>query len=422
MPKRKRYQPFQKQPIYRVSKKKLRSQYEYCYIVAKKILSHFELKPELLDVFTKKHRERLLKVFYLTPAVKPERERTVPRQYIRNINTEMHHYLKNTYWGNPENDLTLEELATYGLSFLSNIQQAFQERFFDNNSPQSEAARLICEKFDRDEVLNTQFSGLMTNIYHQTRKYSKINFRMYGFAFDCEKVKKPCGCCFDYRFAVWITAKDSESKIFRHNNIERKAFRMYQTEIGFYKPSPATIERKKIFPKAKENDELNIYIQSHVLHRFKERMDIIEPSDLNIVIQGTFTINLKFVSFERRVLFVCSLEEQPIGYFTFFVQDNDIVISTFLPLTSVYTPEGKKLHEILSLTKEELIYLGMDKISFLLTIDFEQIPKLKQALVDANIWKTKMMMEEEALVDKDIQSRIDLNKTNFVKSFLDKKF
>ena len=420
MAKKKRYQTV-KQSSNKVSNKKLRAQNEQCYVVAKKILRHFELEPELIDVFTKRHRERLLSVFYITPVVKPDKEKTVPRQYIRNINTTMYQYLKNNYWGKPENNITLSELATYGLSFLSNIEQAFEEKFFDENSPQFETARIICEKFNRDEVLNSEFSGLMNGIYNQTSGYSKVNFRMYGFSFDCEKITKSCGCCNEYRFAVRITAQNSETRIFTYNDIKRKAFRMFQTDIGLYLPEPATVERKRIFPRAKENDKLNIYIQSHVLHRFKERMDIFLPTDQNILIQNAFTLKMNLASFENRVLFACLLEKQPIGYFTFFVQDDSVVINTFLPLTSVDTPEGKKLHELLPLTKEELFYLGMDKMSFFLKVDFEQIPMLKQALIDSKIWEAKLAIEALNSVDDDDETlNIDLNKTMFVKNYFDK--
>ena len=420
MAKQKHFPKFQtvQKSHHSVPKKILRARHEQCYVTAKKILRHFELKPELLEVFTKRQKEQLFKVFYIKPVVKPERERTVPRLYIRNINTDVYQFLKNNYWGNPENNISLAELATYGLSFLSNIEQAYEEKFFEENSPQYEAARTICEKFNRDEVLNNEFSGLMTDIYHQTSGYSKVNFRLYGFSFDCEKISKACGCCNEYRFAVKITAKDSESKMFTNNEIKRKAFRMYKTDLGNYLPGPATVERKKIFPRATENDELNIYIQSHVLHRFKERMDLFGPTDQNILIQRSFYIDMKLVSFEKRVLFACLLEKQPVGYFTFFVQDNNIVINTFLPLTSVDTPEGKKLNEILPLSKDELIYLGMDRISFYLKVDFEQIPILKQALIESKIWKAKLALEEQG--SEEDKSLIDLNKTNFVKNFFDK--
>jgi hypothetical protein len=157
-----------------------------------------------------------------------------------------------------------------------------------------------------------------------------------------------------------------------------------------------------------------------VLHRFKERVDIFEPIANNILIQRSFTIDMELAPFENRVLFACKLDKQPLGYFTFFVQDNDIVINTFLPLTSVGTQERKKLNKILSLTKEDFIHLGMDKLSFYVHVDFEQIPILKQALIDSNIWQTKLALDKQGAVDGDDEALIDQNKTNFVKNYFDK--
>jgi hypothetical protein len=76
------------------------------------------------------------------------------------------------------------------------------------------------------------------------------------------------------------------------------------------------------------------------------------------------------------------------------------------------------------MTKEEIIYLGMDKLSFYITVDFEQIPILKQALVDSNIWATKLVLDEQFLDGKEITEEHKLkvqNKTNFVKNFFDKR-
>ena len=117
-------------------KKKSRSDMEQCYLVSRKILHHFELDPKLLDVFTKKQKERLGKIYYITPTIDPEKARTVPRQYIKKINSDAYKYMKNNYWGNPENKLTYFELATAGLSFLSTIQGMFKEdNLFEPGTP-----------------------------------------------------------------------------------------------------------------------------------------------------------------------------------------------------------------------------------------------------------------------------------------------
>ena len=86
------------------------------------------------------------------------------------------------------------------------------------------------------------------------------------------------------------------------------------------------------------------------------------------------------------------------------------------------TPEGKELQKLLSLSKEEIIYLGMDKLSFFTRVDFEQIPALKQALIDSNIWPVKVELDSIYVEDADENdSTIDVSKTMFVKNYFDKR-
>jgi len=99
-----------------------------------------------------------------------------------------------------------------------------------------------------------------------------------------------------------------------------------------------------------------------------------------------------------------------------------------LPLASGNTPEGQKLYQLMALSKEEITYLGMDKLSFYSDVDFEQIPLLKQALIDSNIWGTKLELDHNRAEDyerydnaakKEYQVK-KLNRTQFVKNFLEK--
>ena len=399
---------------------------ERCYVVAKKLLRHFELEPELIDVFSKKQKLKLFKKFFEPPIVKPAKINTVPRQYVKNIHTEMYLFMKTNFFGNPENQLTYMELATYGLNFLLNLSNMHvRDAAFIQGTPQEEVAKQICEKYDIDEFFyDIAFTDVLERIWDMTRSYSKINFRFYGFKLNYDEIPQSCGCCTNMKMTIRLTAQDSEIKKFTINNIERKAFRMLTPALGIYKPSQVTVFRNKIFPNTKEDDLLEVYIQSHALHRFKERIDSSAPSFQNFLIQSSFTNGMHLVPFAGRALFSCLIDEKnPIGYFTHFVQDNNLIVNTFIPLTSEGTPEGKKLHELLPLSKEDIIYLGMDKISFYLNIDFEQIPKLKQALIDSGIWETKLALDqinERETIEID-RTTIDEKKTMFIKNFFDKR-
>ena len=87
------------------------------------------------------------------------------------------------------------------------------------------------------------------------------------------------------------------------------------------------------------------------------------------------------------------------------------------------TPEGEKLQKLLFLSKEEIIYLGMDKISFFTRVDFDQVPELKQALIDSNIWPVKLELDGFYQVEDTDNgaSPINIDKTMFVKNYFDKR-
>ena len=405
-----------------------RTDSDRCYHVAKKLLRHFELEPELIDVFSKKQKQKLLKNYFEPSIVKPDKPKTVPRQHVKSIHNDMYQFMKTNFFGNPENNLTYMELTVYGFSFIVNLSNMHvRDAAFIPGSPQEEAARRICEKFNNNKekfIYEIAFKDISHQIWYLTRSYSRVNFRIYGFIIDCDHIPQSCGCCTNMKITIRLTAQECEAKRFIYNNIERKAFRALIPDGGVYSSAYATVRRNQIFPKSKKDDLLNIYIQSHVLHRFKERLDVFDPYTQNLLIQYSFAGGLGLVSSGKQVLFSCPIDDdKPVGYFTFFVQENDVVINTFLPLTSVDTPEGKKLHELLSLSKEEIIYLGMDKLSFLLDVDFEQVPILKQALIDANIWETKVILDSKVIHDeeKEDENKIKIqNKTVFIKTFFDK--
>jgi len=335
----------------KTAKRKKTSQQEMlqCYLVAKKMLCHFELDTNLLDIFTKRQKERLYHIYDITPIIKPQKERTVPRQYIRNINNDAYNFIKTNFWGNPEYKISFFEFYTAGLSFLSSIQGMFkEENLFEPGTPQFEAARSICEKFDRDDLLNKTSKEVFDHIFHLTRRYSRVTYRMYGHTMDCDKIPdKRCNCgrCFEYRISYRITVQECETKYFSLNDISRKTFRMFRPSDGLYIPKPLTIFQNIVRPNESEDKFFNIYVQSHVFHRFKERLDILSPTEHNLLFQYTFTRYLQHVKVDNQDFFPCMIADNcPVGYFTFSISGDDIVVTTFLPLVGDNTPEGERLH------------------------------------------------------------------------------
>jgi hypothetical protein len=394
--------------------------------VAKKVLRFLELDANLIDVFTKKQKSYLLHNFHESPIVKPDKPNTVPRQYVKNINEELYRFLRTTPFGEPDIKLSYMEFLTYGMNFLSTLSAMhIKGHMFGVDTPQAAVADQICAKYNVDEIYKDSIQGIFQVLYLQTRGYSKINFRCYGFTADDEYIPNPLTGCTHVKLTIRLTAHDSEAKKFMYNNIERKAFKLFIPPIGAPVPESATVKRRQVVPSSIWNNKMNIYIQSHVLHRFKERADVFDPNHQNIILQFTFTAGLKLVKMDNQILFACAIEGKTFGYFAFFVRGNDVVINTFLPFTSNNTPEGQKLYQLIALSKDEIIYLGMDKLSFFSEVDFDQIPVLKKALIDSNIWETKLELEEDYeqyddATKKEYQNKKQ-KKTQFVKNFFDKR-
>lgn len=401
-----------------------RTQQERCYAVAKKILRHFELNPELIDVLSKRQKQFLFQMIFDLPAVRAEKEKTIPRRFLDIIRQTLIQYMKEHYLGNPENKLTYMDFATYGMSFLTSLKRYGKIEWIGVTPQQTEAVQKMTTVLIQaeEDFLDNSFGEAFNFLLYLTRSYSQVNFRLYGFKYKWELIGM------NMRMKIELTSQNCESKMFTHNGVKRQAFRLCNTRDGVCDSEWAVVKRSKIFPrnnifsKLKESENLNIYIQSHVLHRFKERVDIFEAPARNLLLHFSLTVHQQVVVSDKHIFLPCFLDGFPIGYFTFFVQDDDIVLNTFIPLVSDITPEGKKLQKLLPLGKEDTIYLGMDKLSFFVKIDFEQIPILKQALMDSDIWKTKEALDKTTLKSsiQNGESPVDMNKTMFVKKFFDK--
>jgi len=406
-------------------KKLSHTSYERSYAVVKKLLRHFELDPDLLDTFSKKQKQLFLSHVFESPSIKAEKERTVPGQFVKRIRENVFTFMKTEFFGDPNNKLTFIDMIIYGMAFYKILDYIIEEGRFAEK-PQEETAKRIVAKLEKSYLFacGDSFIDLRRYLVFQARSYSQVNFRLYGFKIDWEfrENKIPGHGILPMRMKIHLTAQDCQSRKFIHNNIERKAFQMIFTEDGpDIQSCSAVIPRKLIFPDVDEEEKLVIWIQSHVLHRFKQRVDIYQPNYRNFLLQCSIIYNQHLIEFDNQQYMVCTIDDKvtPVGYFTFFIRGFDMIINTFIPLLGDKTPEGKKIRKLLSLGRDDINYLGMDKLSFLTAIDFEQIPVLKQALIDAGVWNTKLVIDHDPDKYK-YNTSIDENRTKFVKSFFDK--
>jgi hypothetical protein len=130
-------------------------------------------------------------------------------------------------------------------------------------------------------------------------------------------------------------------------------------------------------------DLLEVYIQSHALNRLFERMDVLDPGLLCFNIFLSF-VNLKVCKSRKgNWLFEYTVLGNKTGYFVGEVIDKRIILKTFLFLTNNGTPESEKLYATTGITKEDKVYLTIDKLSVFLDSDIVINERVKQLFIDA---------------------------------------
>jgi hypothetical protein len=352
------------------------------------------------------------------PHIRAEKGK-VPRQYLKNMQTEILHFMKTHYFDEALG-LTFLDLAMYCTPAIFLMNKSI-DRFSDEQGKQVQALINIYEKND---LLNHGMDAVITRMVMILSEYSKINFRIYGYSHTWELMP--------IRYIIEITSHDNPPVYFTHQNIRRLAYQIFTGRTHTHDNTFIIFPLKKLFPYTRSTKKLPIYIQSHALQRFKERTDIMNSRERNMIIFTAMAAQ-RVVKFEGNNLIACDIIDPaglnapdgkiddkyifPIGYFTTLIKDDSLYILTFLPITGSNTHEGDKLQRILQLTVDDIKYLGMDKLSFFFIIDFDRIPVLKNALIQSGIWRTMGLLTEKFRDLQDINEKMTL----FVKDFFEKK-
>jgi hypothetical protein len=398
-----------------------KAQFDTGCAIARKTIHLCGLDPALFDMFTKKQKHTLLFIETPVPLIRVKNGHHVPRQYVNAIRTSTMNFMR-THYVNEKVQITYMELITYGLPFLFNIKHNCDSGIFTAEQEEKLIYKIIDKSTDTYMVKESWFTQLFASLWFNLSFYSQINFRTYGFEFapDIYKPKELIHTAMTIRFVFELISYENESIHFTHKNIKRKAFGLLVGATFLSAFPSATIKHQILYPESKLDTEYKIYVQSHAIHRFKERVDVVDAPNRNYMINSALIIKQKVAKGANgRPLISCSFHDVSLGYFPYIIQGDKLFILSFLPAVSSITPEGEKLNKILKLSKDELIYLGMDKLSFFVTVDFDEIPVLKNALIESGLWQLKQELDAGA-PDGNVGADIDRVKTRFIKNFFQK--
>jgi hypothetical protein len=374
--------------------------------------------PCLLDAFSKQQRNFLLSVAMEQTRFKVEDGHRVPRRLVNFVAESTQRFLRTHCFGDESIGLTYLELLNYGMAFSTTVMAEHESRTF--LPEQLKIIDDLATVFDKDRVQNDLVT-VGTHIRKAIMMISKVNFRVYGFDWRIWIHRKGRRYCM--RSEVHLSSENSRSIYFTYKQKNRQAFNIRVGRIISRPAGGAQIDQWFI---TKENSQppvlLDIYVQSHALQRIKERMDIFPAYMRNFYVMEPLLYMHRVAESPtgRQMLECYTMDGDAVvrfGYYPFVIQKNRLIVLTFLPLTSSESPEGDYLYKSLGLQMEDTLFLGMDKLSFFCTVDFEQIPVLKQALIDSGIWA----FITYAAKHPDVNCTIDEKKTLLVKKFFDKK-
>ncbi|MDR2408749.1 MAG: hypothetical protein LBE13_11645 [Bacteroidales bacterium] len=391
------------------------------YVVVEKVIRAYGGDPDLLKSLSKHQRKVLLFFEAEPPRFKVEPGSQVPRHLINFISETIHRLMRMCYFGDESIGLNYLELATYGLAFSTMILAAADagESYF--SPEQAKAIQALVPCFDNGRI-HQDLCCIGDYIHGLAMMLSKLNFRVYGYNWVVSNDPKT-GVI---KSTVFISSEETPTIHFIHKQKERIAFCVRVGRINEQPAKTVTIDRNLIFPHKKTPHPVNldIYVQSHALQRVKERIDVFSAHIRNrYVMEAIIYQHIISNSVSGSPMLECAFRYQRkgeiirFGYFPFIIRDNKLILMTFLPLTSPDTTEGAYLQEHFGLQTEDIKFLGMDKLSFFFTVDFEQIPVLKQALITTDIQNMIRIVSESS----DIDFSIDQKKTQMVKKFFEEK-
>lgn len=142
------------------------------------------------------------------------------------------------------------------------------------------------------------------------------------------------------------------------------------------------------------DEALPLYIQRHALQRLDERLGLRAENVHAHLFFSLYDQPVNYVLVDGRTLIEFNMYEYKVGYLVTIMEDDKLVILSFLFLTNDGTPEGRKLRAITGLAKRDKKYLEIDKLSTFTAYRIHEDKELSELFRQAGCGS---LLEAEAL-------------------------
>lgn len=385
--------------------------------VAHKIMMMAGIDPGEFDALTKRTKQQMMMIKLTPYHIVAEKESKVPRAYIKFFNHIMGIYEKKTYYGDPKFNVRFLEYVTYGMSFIFAVRNHDSRDIIisDDQHDQLDKIKEVLIKYVDGNDKDHFFVRTNEVMRYLLLYVSMPNYRYYTSEENGEIDYQKCRML----NLIKVSSFEPEKRYFNVKGEKHSSYQLWHynliSEVNDPNPEkteiPAVLMEEDDFDTALEIMrkmetivKLPVYVQNHALHRIRQRLDCLDNSYVNTVLGFSFMLP-KFITATNGQRMIRAIDQsgKPVGYFPFLKQDGAILILSFLPLSSPITPEGSVLYKELGIKIDDSKYIGLDKLSFYIKTDFEALPKLKQALNNANMWHLTEIKPENPTERRDDQ-------------------
>lgn len=385
--------------------------------VAHKIMMMAGIDPGEFDALTKRTKQQMMMIKLTPYHIVAEKDSKVPRAYIKFFNYIMGIYEKKTYYGDPKFNVRFLEYVTYGMSFIFAVRNHDNRDIImsDDQHDRLDKIKEVLIKYVDGNDKDHFFVRTNEVMRYLLLYVSMPNYRYYTSEENGEIDYQKCRML----NLIKVSSFEPEKRYFNVKGEKHSSYQLWHynlvSEVNDPNPEkteiPAVLMEEDDFDTALEIMrkmetivKLPVYVQNHALHRIRQRLDCLDNSYVNTVFGFSFMLpKLITATNGQRMIRAIDQSGKPVGYFPFLKQDGAILILSFLPLSSPITPEGSALYKELGIKIDDSKYIGLDKLSFYIKTDFEALPKLKQALNNANMWHLTEIKPENPTERRDDQ-------------------
>lgn len=357
-----------------------------------KTLRLLGLDPRLFDQLSKRQKLELMKTRFDIPRIEIKAGHLVPRQYLKFAQKTIYDAIEESFVGDEQLQLSTREYLTMGVSFFVILDKMKNDFLFANVKHIPETL----EAFYHFESTNGELTRLIANMKTILCYLSKFNFRVYGFEWQCWVYHNN-----SLKYIFQLTSYPAMAKKIAYQGVFRSAFQVGYAVANVPGVSVQQVKFNELISTSTDTRLLNVYVQSHALNRLKERCDNIYAGfKNNFLTNSMHKVSVIRTNNQQYYVKYFGPKGMLLGYLPFTIINSDVFVLSFLPLCHHSTPEGQKLCELLQISKDDISFLGMDKLSFYSSINFEAIPKLKNALIESNMWHLTLPYEGDFFDDE----------------------